>query len=189
MDVSSILNLVPLLSIILPIGILTLVVIILVVVGFTLRKKLVGAGNTVAGTVTPGLFAQIGRAMAAGQPSPLQLEVERIGWIGEARILDRNDLETVAKNRTTVYYRCALVLEVHLPNTAPYRAPCEQWFVGSVSYSIDQGALVPVRVDPRNPQIVFVDLAAREQAKATAELADREAHARRQAELLGQNRS
>jgi hypothetical protein len=155
------------------------VVAVIVVVAF--RKGFKDQGGVGA------VFAKAGRAIEAGTESALQQEVERIGLVGEATVLDCNDLETVAKNRTMIYHDASLVLEVRLPNVAPYRAPCRQWFISSKWSTVSEGSVVPVRVDPRNAQVVFVDLAARERAKEAAEAAERDRHARRQAELLGQN--
>jgi hypothetical protein len=155
------------------------IVAVIVVVAF--RKGFADQGGVGA------VFAKAGRVFEAGTESPLQQEVQRIGLIGEATVLDRNNLETVAKNRTMIYHDASLVLEVRLPNVAPYRAPCRQWFVSSKWMGISEGTVVPVRVDPRNAQVVFVDLAARDRAREAAEAAERDRHARRQAELLAQN--
>jgi hypothetical protein len=162
----------------LPLLIPIVIVVFLVIVGVILVIAFRGTG----------VLGQLSRALAAGVASPQQIEVERIGVMGEATVLDCNELESVAKNRTMVYHMAALVLEVRLPGVAPYRAPCRQWFIGSKWMHISEGTVVPVRVDPRNAQIVFVDLAAMDRARENAEIAKREAHARRQAELLGMNR-
>jgi hypothetical protein len=178
MDLDGIFSLV-----MLGVGLLVVVIlaVVAVVVVFAFRKGFASQGGVGA------VFAKAERAMAAGTESPLQLEVERIGLVGEATVLDRNDLETVAKNRTMIYHDGSLVLEVRLPNVAPYRAPCRQWFIGSKWSSVSEGCVVPVRVDPRNAQVVFVDLAAGDRARDAAEAAERDRHARRQAELLRQN--
>jgi hypothetical protein len=167
-------SIVPYLGVIISVAMFVILAVVALIVFFAFRKT--------------GLLGQIGRALDAGSSMPGQIEVERNGRMGEATVLDRNDLETVAKNRTMIYHMGALVLEVRLPGFAPYRAPCRQWFIGSKWSHVSQGEVVPVRVDVQNPQIVFVDLAATDQRREYAERAEREAHARRQAELLGLNR-
>ena len=141
----------------------------------------------VAVVVGVGVAAFAFRGRVFGNPwgfPAQQIEVERNGLLAQARILDCNDLETVAKGRSTVH-RCSFVFEVYLPNAAPYRVQCEQWVTGyALRGDAGQGNVVPVRVDPRNPQVVFIDISAIDYAKKKREAAEREAHARRQAELL-----
>lgn len=170
MDPSSVTDLVQYIGVIVPVFIAIFLGVVAIIVVFALRRS--------------GALAQVGRAMAAGTASPQQVEVERSGRMGQATVLDRNDLETVAKNRIMVYHFGALVLEVRLPGMPPYRAPCRQWFISSKWSGVMNGSVVPVRVDPRDPQVVFVDLVAMDSARENAERAEREAHARRQAELL-----
>jgi hypothetical protein len=171
MDDVSLVSLVPIL---IPTVAFVILAIVAIVIYFAFRGQ--------------GVLGQIGKALAAGVASPQQIQVERTGLIGQAMVLDRMDVETVAKNRVMVYHMGALVLEVRLPGMQPYRAPCRQWFISSKWSAVMQGNVVPVRVDAQNPQIVFVDLEAIDRARDAAENAEREAHARRQAELLGQNR-
>ena len=156
-------------------------ILIVVVVGIVLAVVLGKRGANSA----PSVFAQMEHAMNAGTSSPQQQAVEQNGRIARALVLDVNQLESIAKgSRGALLLRCSLVLEVRIPGVAPYRVPCEQWFDAHVYYDL-ANTIVPVRIDPMNPQIVFVDVAAIAQAKQNAANADQEAHARYQAELLG----
>lgn len=190
MDAGSILDFLPLLHIILPLFFLVVFAVVILIVVFTLRRAtrqggpLAGQPGQMGQMMGPGIMAQIQRAMDAGTPYPGQLEAQQYGPMGEATILDANELECVTKNRTLHYYRGRLVVDVRLPGVAPYRAPCEQWFPYSEWASISAGGVVPVRVHPQNLQLVFVDFAARQQGRAQKEQNERDAHARRQAELL-----
>lgn len=161
-------------AILIPVVALVFLAVVAVIVVIVLRRS--------------GALGQLDRALSAGNQSPREVDVLRGGRTGEATVLDRNELECVAKNRTVVYHRGALVLELRPPGYPPYRVPCEQWFVSSKWSAVAQGSVVPVRIDPRDPQVVFVDPDAIDRARAAAEQAERDAHARRQAELLGANR-
>ncbi len=179
MDIGQLIGLATILPIVLTVVILLIAGVAVAIVFRRLRTS---------GVAPNGVFAQLGRALAAGEPMPYQEETERIGLMGEATILDVTSLESVAKNRTMSYNLGSLVLDVRLPGVAPYRAPCKQWFIFSQWLHISQGEIVPVRVHPQNAQLVFVDIAERMRAKQSGQDADREAHLWRQAELLGQNR-
>lgn len=134
---------------------------------------------------TSGWASQVFDAVAAGNIPAAEAAVLANGWTAEATILDRNEIKSVAKNRTMVYHTYDFVLEVRLPDRPPYRVPCRQEMIGSLTFRVDQGKVVPVRVDPNNPQVVYVDREAIKQRALQAEAAERDAHARRQAELLG----
>lgn len=142
-----------------------------------LRRKSTGS--------TAGWASQVTDAITAGNIPAHEAAVLANGTIGEATILDRMEVKRVAKNRTMIYTTWRFVLEVQLPGQAAYRAPCEQEFIGSESSLVLQGNAVPVRVDGASPQVVYIDRAALTQRAQTAHAADREAHAKRQAELLG----
>jgi hypothetical protein len=133
---------------------------------------------------TAGWSTQLVDAISAGNLSAQERAVLANGRVAEATILDRNEINTVAKNRTMVYTTYDFVLDVRLPGQPSYRAPCRQEFIGSESWGLTPDTVVPVRIDPANAQIVYIDRDARKQRALQSEAAEREAHARRQAELL-----
>jgi hypothetical protein len=157
--------------------IIALVVLVTVIALMIVRRKATGS--------TAGWANQLFDAINAGNIPPQERAVLASGLVAEATILDRNEISTVAKNRTMVYSTYDFVLEVRLPGQPPYRVPCRQEFVGSESWGLTDGTVVPVRVDRANPQIVYIDREGRKQRAQKAEADTRAEHARRQAELLG----
>lgn len=112
--------------------------------------------------------------------------IEKRGHIGQAKVLDVAEVSSyvTGANGRIVYHLGDLVLEVQRDGHPPYRAPCRQQFIGSQWQDMQVDQTVPVRIDPANPQRVYVDIAARVAAGDARERADREQHAQRQAELL-----
>src|ERR1700691_4323595 len=109
--------------------------------------------------------------------------IEKRGHIAEATVLDAAEVSSyvTGANERIVYYLGDLVLEVRREGHPPYRAPCRQQFIDS-QWDMLAGQVVPVRIDPANPQRVYVDIAAHVAAIDARGQADREQHARRQAE-------
>lgn len=102
------------------------------------------------------------------------------GRPGEATIVDKNELERSEQKTILI----ALVVDVRVPGQAEYRAPVRQWFPRYVTWLIKQGDVVPVRVDPNDPQIVFVDGDLALKRIQDQQAASREEGERRQAALL-----
>ena len=118
-----------------------------------------------------------------------QLRVLKHGTVGEATVLDRNELKTTTvggshTGRRTQYLG-SLVLEVRREGQPAYRAQCQQWFDSSSWSHVAEGARTAVRIDRNDPQRVFVDTEAKLRELLAARDTERERHARRQAELLG----
>ena len=109
------------------------------------------------------------------------------GVVGEATILDRVEVsvKVIGGSGRILFHLGDLVLDVRTGDQPLYRAPCRQEFIASQWMDMRTGAVVPVRIDPEDPQKVLVDTDARVRADADAERGDREEHARRQSELLG----
>ena len=117
-----------------------------------------------------------------------QLRVLRRGDVGEATVLDRNELETTTTGGShtgrRILYRGSLVLEVRREGQPPYKAQCKQWFESSSWSFVHENAVVPVRIDRENPQRVFVDTEAKLKQLSDAHEAERARHAKRQDELM-----
>jgi hypothetical protein len=77
-----------------------------------------------------------------------------------------------------------LVLEVRAGGRPAYRAPCRQSFTSANWMDLRGGAVVPVRVDRQDANVVLVDQKARDAAWNQSQQSDREAHKARQAALL-----
>jgi hypothetical protein len=158
-------------------GAMVFAVVVTVITLMMIRRKATGS--------TAGWASQVFDAIAAGNIPAAERAVLANGWTAEATILHRNDIKTTAKNRTMIYYLIDFVLEVRPPDRAAYRVQSRQEFIRSEAFRLTQGEPVPVRVDPNNPQVVYIDREARKQRALAAEAAERDAGARRQAELLG----
>jgi hypothetical protein len=106
--------------------------------------------------------------------------VLKTGRPGEATILDTNVIES-SEQKTILL---ALVVDVRLPGQAEYRAPVRQWFPRYVTWLIKKGDVVPVRVDPNDPQLVYVDGDLALKRIQDQQAAARDEGERRQAALL-----
>jgi hypothetical protein len=136
--------------------------------------------------VIPVFVVRLDRKRFKGIPASRRRAVMKRGGTAEATVLDRNEVgvRSVGQHSSILYHLADLVLEVRPPGAASYRAPCRQEFIGSQWMDLQEGTIVPVRIDAADPQLVYVDIDARVRAEKTAREADREAHTKRQHELL-----
>ena len=130
---------------------------------------------------------RVDRKRFRGIPASRRRAVMGRGSVAEATVLDRNEvgLRSSGQHSLILFHLADLVLEVRPHGGASYRAPCRQEFVGSQWMDLKEGTVVPVRIDPSDPQLVYVDVDARAHADEAARRSDRDAHAKRQTELLG----
>jgi len=117
-----------------------------------------------------------------------QLRVLEHGEVGEATVLDRNELATTTSGGShtgrRIQYHGSLVLEVRRDGQVPYRAQCKQWFESSSWSFVHETAKVPVRIDRANPQLVFIDTDAKLRELQAAGDSERARHAKRQDDLM-----
>jgi hypothetical protein len=106
----------------------------------------------------------------------------RGGVAARAKVLDAVNVQTWSNNRI-VWHATDLVLEVEAVRGA-YRAPCRMVWTAGESSDARAGRVVPVRIDPADPQRVLVDVAALQRAGQQTRAHDVADHQARQAALL-----
>lgn len=130
-----------------------------------------------------GLFLVRQKRMTGGFWPWEAASLRREGLPGRAVVLSRVTLGSANMGRHLREYEA--VLEVHVPERAPYRVPAV--FVGywaELDETTQEGASIPVFVDRANPERVLVDFDTIVKAKRASWDAEIEARRKRQRELL-----